>query len=123
MSAILRAIEGATTGKQWKLSDEGEYTLGRLESCSIAFADAGMSKVHCRIVHHQDRWTIRDEKSRNGTFVNGKRIRGQFLKDGDKIRVGRTVLEFYDSETVSRAEAPTRIINVERERNTEKPKS
>jgi len=121
MPAVLKAIEGSAAGKQWKLPSDGEYTIGRAESCSISITDPGMSKVHCRVVGREDEWAVQDAGSKNGTFVNDKRIRRRRLEDGDMIRVGRTLLEFYGSDVVSRAEAPTKVIDAGRVRKAEKP--
>jgi transcriptional regulator with GAF, ATPase, and Fis domain len=39
-------------------------------------------------------WAIRDLQSRNGTFVNGRRIEQTALRDGDVIRVGSSLILF-----------------------------
>jgi pSer/pThr/pTyr-binding forkhead associated (FHA) protein len=39
-------------------------------------------------------WVITDLNSRNGTFVNGVRITRQYLRPGDQIQIGQTVIVF-----------------------------
>ena len=56
--------------------------------------DVRVSKVHCVIVHHGDKLYLKDEGSRNGTFLNGKRIdRPIVIQKDDVIGVGETKLE------------------------------
>lgn len=56
--------------------------------------DVRVSKVHCVIIHHGDRLYLKDEDSRNGTFLNGKRIdRPIVIQKDDVIGVGETRLE------------------------------
>lgn len=56
--------------------------------------DVRVSKVHCVIIHHGDKLYLKDEDSRNGTFLNGKRIdRPIVIQKDDVIGVGETRLE------------------------------
>jgi pSer/pThr/pTyr-binding forkhead associated (FHA) protein len=52
--------------------------------------------MHAELECTAGEWTVSDDGlSRNGTFVNGSRISGRHrLRDGDVIRVGKTVLAF-----------------------------
>ena len=60
-----------------------------------------MSGVHAYLERRGPRWVIEDDGlSRNGTFVNGERLRGQrTLRDGDVLRLGDTAIGFRDPET------------------------
>ena len=55
-----------------------------------------MSGLHAQLECLGSEWTIIDDGlSTNGTFVNGERVSGRTrLHDGDRVRVGRTVLVF-----------------------------
>ncbi len=74
---------------------EGEHVLGRDEA-SVARIDASsVSRRHARLVVFGDRATIEDLGSKNGTFVEGRRIREPApLGDGDRIRIGTVELVF-----------------------------
>ena len=53
-----------------------------------------MSKVHCAIVHRGDKLYLKDEGSRNGTYLNGTRIeRPVVIQKEDVIGAGETKLE------------------------------
>jgi hypothetical protein len=74
--------------------------------------DLRVSGVHAHLVQHGRQWVIEDDGlSRNGTFVNGERLRGQrTLRGGDIVQVGDTVLGFRDpqpGELVATVAVPT----------------
>jgi SARP family transcriptional regulator, regulator of embCAB operon len=74
---------------------DGPVTIGRREGNTIALAwDPQVSRVHAQLERVGSEWTVRDDGlSRNGTWVNGQRLRGsRRLLDGDTVRVGRTLL-------------------------------
>jgi FHA domain len=71
--------------------------IGRRPETDLSFpSDNEISGLHAELECLGGEWTILDDGlSRNGTHVNGKRINGrQRLRDGDRIRLGRTVLAY-----------------------------
>ncbi|MEW6189305.1 MAG: DUF3662 and FHA domain-containing protein [Actinomycetota bacterium] len=75
-------------------------TLGRLPTNDIILPDPNVSRIHAEIRVQERGLVIRDLKSTNGTFVNGKRTEKQLLREGDLITLGTTELEFRSSEDV-----------------------
>lgn len=72
---------------------EGEHLLGRGSDCSIVVDAAGVSRHHARIEVVGDRVTIDDLASKNGTFLNRRRIEcPTLLRHLDEIGVGAAVL-------------------------------
>ncbi len=72
-------------------------TIGRGPSADIVVdRDLLVSRLHSKLERIGGVWTIVDDGlSRNGTFVNGRRLAGRIqLHDRDEIRVGGTVLTF-----------------------------
>jgi FHA domain len=85
------AVEGAGG------SHETTSTIGRRAEADVSLAwDGEVSGLHAELHHIGGEWTVVDDGlSTNGTYVNGERISGrQRLRDGDRIRVGRTVLAY-----------------------------
>ena len=77
----------------------GRFFIGRAEDCHLRPNTDLVSRHHCVIMVEDGFVTIRDLGSRNGTCVNGERIRGEEeLNNGDKISVGP--LEFVVEWTV-----------------------
>lgn len=75
-------------------------TIGRSSSADICLSwDTRVSRMHARLELVGDDlahdWTVVDGSSRNGSYVNGERIRGRaHLREGDGLSVGRTLLVF-----------------------------
>lgn len=66
-----------------------EFCVGRDATCNYAIDSDGVSRFHFVIVTTDERVTLRDDRSRNGTYVNGRWLRGELeLNDGDAIQAG-----------------------------------
>ena len=73
-----------------------EVTIGRGGGCGVALADDRMvSQLHARIYRGDDgRFFVEDLGSTNGTTLNRSKVSGPVvMKPGDRVQVGRTVLE------------------------------
>lgn len=69
-------------------------SLGRGADNQIILIDEFTSERHARVERKTNGFLLRDLRSRNGTYLNGARIVEALLADGDRIRVGETVLIF-----------------------------
>jgi hypothetical protein len=85
----------------------GRITIGRAPESDVHLAwDGQSSRRHAVLERSADGWTAVDGASRNGTFVNGERLRGRrALTDGDALRVGGTTLVFRAGDA-ARKKAP-----------------
>jgi two-component system, cell cycle response regulator len=91
----LTVLTGNSSGNIHKLA-QGTHVIGRKENCEIRITDDGISRQHARIRLDGGFAYVEDLQSRNGTFVNGRRILDPTpLHDGDKIQVGRTTVMRY----------------------------
>jgi signal transduction histidine kinase/ActR/RegA family two-component response regulator len=71
----------------------GTALLGRVSEATLHLDHEGVSRRHARLHQLDDgRYEIEDLKSRNGTFVNGERIKRQGLVPGDLIQLGSQVV-------------------------------
>ena len=122
LQALLRATRD---GRPFVLFRDGESVLrlveldgspaviGRALGSELEIAwDLRVSGVHAHLEQHGRQWVIEDDGlSRNGTFINGERLRGQrTLRDGDLVQVGDTVIAFRDplpGEVVATIAVPT----------------
>ena len=86
-------LEGNQVGNQIPLS-KSESVVGRGKRCDIALRDSEVSAHHCAIVLYETVAVLKDLGSTNGTVLNGYLIKEDLLKDGDKIQVGCTTLQF-----------------------------
>jgi pSer/pThr/pTyr-binding forkhead associated (FHA) protein/predicted RNA-binding Zn-ribbon protein involved in translation (DUF1610 family) len=72
-----------------------EWTrIGRSLAADVRFDDPTVSRRHALIVRQPDGVRLLDDRSLNGVFVNGARIDGKALVDGDEIIIGRYRLRF-----------------------------
>ena len=72
-----------------------EWTrIGRSLAADLRFDDPTVSRRHALIVRQPDGVRLLDDRSLNGVFVNGSRVEGKALQDGDEIIVGRYRLVF-----------------------------
>ena len=74
---------------------EGTQTLGRREQVDLSVGwDPEVSGLHAELQVSGGETTIVDDGlSRNGTYVDGRRVNGRRrLRDGDRIRIGQTVI-------------------------------
>ena len=94
MQIVLKVAKGSHEGKEIKVSTE-KFLIGRSDSCQLRPKSESVSRKHCIIVRKDNRVLVQDLKSRNGTFVNGKRLptdKAKVLKPGDLLKVAS--LEF-----------------------------
>lgn len=94
---VLLGTKGMCRGLRLAV-DSQNVTIGRhVESpqdLSIPDEDKKVSGRHCQVFRHGDSFVIEDLESRNGTFVNGSKIKRQSLQEGDKIQVGEQQFRF-----------------------------
>ncbi|HMO03550.1 MAG TPA: FHA domain-containing protein [Kiritimatiellia bacterium] len=73
---------------------ERSITIGRSPDADIILLDDKVSRVHCGIRLWDGEFYIKDLKSKNGTFVNGRRVEVAKLKASDIIKVGGYTFTF-----------------------------
>jgi two-component system response regulator GlrR len=82
--------------------DQGATFHSRGERCSIGqhplndlvLGDTAVSRFHCELAIDDGRVRLRDLGSRNGTVLDGVSVVEGFLRDGSRVRIGKTVLGF-----------------------------
>jgi FHA domain/zinc-ribbon domain len=73
----------------------GERTsIGRSPDCDIFLDDVTVSRKHAVLLADDARFTIEDQGSLNGTYVNRRRIESAPLNDGDEVQIGKYRLTF-----------------------------
>ena len=69
-------------------------TIGRSPDCGIFLDDVTVSRKHAVLSQRNGVFTIEDQGSLNGTFVNRKRVESAELEDGDELQIGKYRLTF-----------------------------
>lgn len=86
-SLVLPSGDRVTLGDQTTL-------IGRVDECSVTLDDPKVSRRHAEIRPAGDGYRLIDLGSTNGTEVNGRQVSDQVLAEGDRIRIGDSVLVF-----------------------------
>ena len=98
---------------------EGRITVGRRADNDVALVwDQETSRLHAQLEQIRGDWCVIDDGlSRNGSWLNGERVRGRHrLKDGDRLCFGTTVVDYRapaESESKSTLSVPGRMGTVE----------
>lgn len=95
--ANLRVKHGR--GEPFDVAIEAEvFSIGRGPANELHFHSPWLSRVHAQIVARNGRHVLIDQESRNGTFLNGRPVRGEApLEHGDRIAIGDIQLRFMTS--------------------------
>lgn len=72
--------------------------VGRKQSCQICLQDSEISNIHAELIWKNDAFVIHDKDSRNGLYVNGKKIKSGTLHHNDKICFGKTCFLLQNAE-------------------------
>ncbi|HLK37655.1 MAG TPA: GGDEF domain-containing protein [Polyangiaceae bacterium] len=97
--ACVIVIYGPDLGKRLQLGT-APFEIGRSAGNDLFLDQESISRHHARIAFDGKQYWVSDLNSTNGTFVNDEPIREQRLRDGDQIRVGRSILKFMTGENI-----------------------
>lgn len=87
---FLHVYQGANKGASMLLGTK-VVTIGRsAEQNNLPLNDGGVSTKHCEVRPVDGGYQIIDVGSKNGTFVNDKRVKEKLLANGDLIAFGGT---------------------------------
>jgi adenylate cyclase len=90
-------VVGGAPGRERLPLPSARTVFGRAEA-DVDLGDPAVSGRHFQVEAAGREFFIRDLGSRNGTFVNGRRIRYAELLPGDEVLAGSTYLVFRTSQ-------------------------
>lgn len=89
---------------------QGERTLiGRDPSADVLVNDSSVSRRHAVIERRAQAWVVVDQRSANGTWVNGARMDEALLQGGEQLRLGAVSFE-----VVLSGAPPARVVETQR---------
>lgn len=98
--ACIVVLYGPELGKRAAIG-RSAFQIGRSSKNELPIDQESVSRHHARITLHARTYQIEDLQSTNGTFVNDERVTvRRALKDGDQIRVGRSILKFMSGANI-----------------------
>lgn len=86
-------IYGDDLGRRVPLGSE-PTVIGRSSKCDVQLDQESVSRNHARIQRQRNHYVIRDLGSTNGTYVNDELVDEVVLRDGDQLKIGRTIFKF-----------------------------
>lgn len=97
-SALLVGIKGPVQGKQFSIEKE-HYRIGTNSDSDLRITgDEYVSGTHASLRYEHGGFFLYDQDSRNGTFLNEKKVKGTALvQGGDHIRLGGSIFQVSDA--------------------------
>jgi pSer/pThr/pTyr-binding forkhead associated (FHA) protein len=91
--ALVVRSGGGRAGETFAL-ERDRVSVGRGPECDVFLDDVTVSRKHAVLRRGPDGFTIDDEGSLNGTYVNRRRVETAQLEDGDEVQIGKYRLTF-----------------------------
>jgi pSer/pThr/pTyr-binding forkhead associated (FHA) protein len=89
---ILQAADSENGPIMFRVFPGSIKTVGRATRADFILDAALVSRLHCRLEAGEESLEVIDLASRNGTYVNDKRVDRARLTSGDRLRIGRVEL-------------------------------
>ena len=77
---------------------EGPIVIGRDEGCDLTFEDHRLSRRHARFELKEAGLHFIDLGSRNGSWLDSKKVNQAWLKPGDTIRLGELIITYEEEQ-------------------------
>jgi diguanylate cyclase (GGDEF)-like protein len=97
--ACLVVIYGQDLGRKYNIVGR-ELTIGRATTNDICLGQDAVSREHAVVIVDEHGVKIRDNESTNGTYVNDNKIGEAYLRDGDLVKVGRSIFKFLTGDNI-----------------------
>ncbi|WP_136193065.1 FHA domain-containing protein [Actinomyces procaprae] len=99
-TALLLVQQGPTTGARFLLdsAESTETTVGRHPRADIFLDDVTVSRKHALFTALPGGgFSVRDQGSLNGTYVNRQRVEQAALRVGDEVQIGKYRMTYHPS--------------------------
>ncbi len=100
--ACLVVIYGLELGRKFNL-ETANVIIGRSSKSEIQIDQESVSRNHAKIINTGKSIILRDLGSTNGTYVNDQLIDEYVLRDGDFLKIGRTIFKFLSGGNIENA--------------------
>ncbi|MFE9680686.1 FHA domain-containing protein [Streptomyces sp. NPDC002701] len=100
MSSVIVGRTGPFSGQSVVLGTAAPLRFGRKSDNDVIIVSTSASRLHAEIVVENDAFVLHDRDSRNGTYVNDRRVTRHVLEHGDVIRIGDETFAFETQEAL-----------------------
>jgi two-component system cell cycle response regulator len=101
-TSYLVMIYGEYLGRKYRIERQ-PILIGRSPNCNIQLVDDCVSRQHCRMIPANNGVIVSDLNSTNGTYIDGVAVHARPLRDGDRIKVGRSIFKFLTGNNIEHA--------------------
>ena len=106
MKLKLKVLQGTSANQEIAIP-VAKFLVGRGEECHLRPKSPAISRHHCAILTANGQASVKDLGSKNGTFVNEKRIEGlTSIKSGDVLSFGPLTFEVIIDHTLGGIKRP-----------------
>jgi DNA-binding NtrC family response regulator len=95
LSIELVVVDGPSRGRRFTLED-GIARVGAASGNHLRLGDPTVSRVHCEVRVRSDAIVVKDCGSKNGTYVEGVRVKEGEVRPGALVRVGASAFRIDD---------------------------
>jgi hypothetical protein len=85
--ATIRLVPAS--GPPIEVESDKTAMVGRDASADVVVNDSSVSRKHARLERWGSNWAVVDQRSANGTFLDGQRVTESVLRDGQELRFGK----------------------------------
>jgi len=71
--------------------------IGRRANADIVLDDSTVSRRHALVLDREGTPVIVDDRSRNGVYVNGRRVHEARLRHGDEVQIGARLMRYLEA--------------------------
>ena len=100
--ACLVVIYGLELGRKYNL-ENANIIIGRSSKSDVQIDQESVSRNHAKMINTGKSIILRDLGSTNGTYVNDQLIDEYVMRDGDFIKIGRTIFKFLSGGNIENA--------------------
>lgn len=104
----LAMLVDAESGLDYPITD-AVSVIGRATDCSLRIRHPALSRYHAMIRQVGSEWLLSDMRSKNGVYLNGRRVRSARLKHDDHIGIGEHNLIFLTQLQTDAADNPDEL--------------
>ena len=92
----LLVIKGPNIGEKFYI-DKEESFIGRSPESDVLLDDITVSRKHVVIKKEKEKCRLMDAGSLNGSYVNGNIVEEAFLKNGDRLQIGKYIFLYFST--------------------------
>lgn len=102
----------------WIIPIHNNFSIGRLESSDLILSSSSVSRKHALLLIYNEELYVSDQKSSNGTYINGIQQSGKnLLRNGDLLKIGICEFKVCSKEVIRNEQNDNTIVGLNDDRD------